>query len=133
MNTNEKGDATVAKIVSMLVSAGLRVSLPFGEYPYDLVVEMKKKMLKVQCKTGRYRDGKVIFKCVSEHGYSNGKVFTDYKGQIDTFFVYCGTTDKIYSVPIKGATRSTVSLRVEPTANQQEKNVRWAKDYEMPL
>jgi hypothetical protein len=38
---------------------------------------------------------------------------------------------KVYLVPIDHVGMSCAFLRLKPTANKQEKNVRWAKDYEV--
>ena len=43
--------------------------------------------------------------------------------------VYCPTTGAIYMVPCDETTRSSVALRVRPTANRQSKGIRWAADH----
>ena len=54
-----------------------------------------------------------------------------YHGQIDYFAVYCPETGGVYLIPVDHAGVSQMSLRLVPTKNNQEKNVRWAKDYEI--
>ena len=39
---------------------------------------------------------------------------------------------QIYVIPIDDATRTQGTLRIDPTANGQNKRVRWARDYELP-
>jgi hypothetical protein len=52
-----------------LVRAGYLVSIPFGEdHRYDLVVEKDGILSRVQVKTGRLRNGVVMFNCYSSHG-----------------------------------------------------------------
>jgi hypothetical protein len=56
----------------------------------------------------------------------------DYRGQIDYFAVYSPDLKKAYLVPVDHV--SSVEgylLRIEPTKNGQEKNIRWAQDYEL--
>ena len=38
---------------------------------------------------------------------------------------------KVYLIPIGHIGTSQGSLRLVPTTNNQEKNIRWAKDYEI--
>jgi hypothetical protein len=40
-------------------------------------------------------------------------------------------TDKVYLIPIDHVGTTQANLRLAPTANHQEKYVRWAKDYEL--
>ena len=51
------------------------------------------------------------------------KGYRGYKGQCEYFAVYVIAVDEV------GA--SHVTLRLAPSKNNQEKNVRWAKDYEL--
>ena len=46
--------------------------------------------------------------------------------------VHCPENGGIYAIPIEEATRARGTLRIDPTANGQEKRVRWARDYELP-
>ena len=52
-----------------------------------------------------------------------------YVGEIDYFAVYCPANRGTYVVPCDDTTRTDVMLRVEPTANNQSKGIRWADDY----
>jgi hypothetical protein len=54
-----------------------------------------------------------------------------YQGEVEYFAVYSPDLDKVYLIPIDHVGTSQVTLRLVPTANKQEKNVHWAKDYEM--
>ena len=53
------------------------------------------------------------------------------RDEIDYFAVYCEFTGKVYLVPVEDVGTTLGFLRVEPTANNQEKGVRWALDYEI--
>jgi len=118
-----------------LADAGLEVSVPFGENcRYDLVVDRVGRLTRVQCKTGRLRDGAVRFSTASTYGHlpSRREPRRDYIGQIDEFAVYCPGTRGVYLIPIEhvGA-RTGAYLRVEPPRNGQRKRIRFAKDYEV--
>ena len=51
--------------------------------------------------------------------------------EIDYFAVYCEYTEKVYLIPVEDIASADGTLRVEPTANNQAKGVRWAQDYEI--
>jgi hypothetical protein len=60
--TNAKGNVSESKVLAAYAQAGFIVLLPFGNgAPYDLVVDTGEQMLKVQVKTGRLRNGCVLF------------------------------------------------------------------------
>jgi hypothetical protein len=127
------GTRTEAIILAELARRGYRVLLPFGHNQrYDLVLEIDGSFMRVQCKTGRFRDGCVIFRAQSVRSNTRKTVLRDYKSDIDLFIVHCRETGGIYVIPIAEATRTQGTLRVDPTANGQDKRVRWARDYELP-
>ena len=129
------GDRTTLAVMLALIDAGLDVSVPFGENcRYDLVIDRGDRLSRVQCKTGRLRDGTVRFATASTYGHlpSPRETRRDYRGQIDEFAVYCPCTAGVYLIPIEDApTRSGAYLRVEPAQNGQHKRIRYAKDYEI--
>ena len=117
------------------VDAGLEVSIPFGENcRYDLVLDDGSQLSRVQCKTGRLRDGTVRFSTASTYGHhpSPRETRRHYAGQIDAFAVYCPETEGVYLVPIDeiGA-RSGAYLRVTRPRNGQRERIRFASDFEI--
>jgi hypothetical protein len=115
------------------------VLIPFGENTrYDLVVEEAGRFLKVQCKTGRRREGSIRFRVCSfyyHHPDKRGKPFSSrpYTGEVDCFGVYCPDNDVVYLVPANEVAdcRNMVTLRLVPPRNNQVKKIRWASDYEI--
>jgi len=109
------------------------VLLPYGtNHRYDLVIDTGTRFLRVQCKTGRLRGGRICFKTAST-GANTLRGFTrPYDGEIELFLVCCRDTDRVYAVDVDVAASSEGVLRVEPTANGQAKGIRWAADYELP-
>jgi len=55
----------------------------------------------------------------------------DYANDVDYFAVYSPDTRKVYLLPITHVKNTEYCLRLIPTGNNQEKNVRWAADYEL--
>jgi PD-(D/E)XK nuclease superfamily protein len=118
-----------------LRSEGYSVLLPFGENTrYDLVIDDGVSLARVQCKTGRLRQGSVRFATCSTYGHhANAAVVRrQYGGQIDYFAVHCPETGGVYLIPIQDVpVRSQAALRVEPTRNGQAKRIRPAASYEI--
>ena len=111
------------------------MSVPFGENTrYDLVIDDGCRLARVQCKTGRLREGAIRFATCSSYAHharpSHGR--RDYLGQVDYFAIYCPETNGVYLVPIEEMTaRAKGSLRVTPAQNGQRRRVRLADDYEV--
>src|SRR5262245_9221904 len=123
MNTRGIGNLTEAKILAALVEAGYLVSYPFGSgHRYDLIIDDGKVLSRVQCKTGRVRDGSLIFNGYSMPG--NGVRRQGYKGVADFFAVLNPEDEKVYLVPVAEVGESDVSLRLVPTGNGQSRRVR---------
>lgn len=118
-----------------LIDSGLDVSVPFGENcRYDLVIDRGDRLTRVQCKTGRLRDGVVRFSTASTYAHlpSPRETRRDYLGEIDEFAVHCPDTSGVYLIPIEDVTtRTGACLRVDPPRNGQYKHIRYAKDYEV--
>lgn len=130
MNTTEKGNLTELKIAVRLLESGKTVLRSIGEgCRYDLVIDEKGKFTRVQCKTGRLRNGVIVFNCVSQYAWK--KEYRSYNGSADLFGVYCPETAKCYLVPVELLTRKGGCLRVAPVKNNQTKKVRFAKDFEI--
>ncbi len=129
------GDRTTLAVMYALQLHHYPIFLPFGENTrYDLVVEIGGALRRVQCKTGRLRNGAVQFATCSTYAHHpNPKVRRrDYRGEIDDFAVFCADLGTVYLVPIEDLpTRSEAALRVDPPRNNQFKYVRLAAQYEI--
>ena len=135
MHPKAIGDRTTLAVMLALQEAGYAILLPFGEnLRYDLVVDDGGSFARVQCKTGRLRDGVIRFKtCSSYAHHPNPKTRQrHYVGQIDYFGVHCPETAGVYLIPIKDASpRALCSLRVAPPRNNQTRRIRSASAYEI--
>jgi hypothetical protein len=116
-----------------LVRRGYRVLVPFGVNDrYDLVLDLGDRFLRVQCKTGRLKNGSVIFSARSVRSNRRATLERPYLGEADVLAVYCPGTGRVYAVPVERAVRTNGTLRVDPPANHQAKGIRWAADFELP-
>jgi hypothetical protein len=131
LTPNDIGERAQGAIVAAVMKYGYTILIPFGEgRRYDIVIEKDSQFLRIQCKAGRYEKGVIRFNTCSVNWFNKTrKRYTS--EEIDNFAVYCEHTGKVYIIPVEEVTSTEGSLRVEPTANNQSKGVRWAKDYEI--
>lgn len=128
LQTADKGNLSEARILAAFVAAGYLVSVPFGSgHKYDFVVDDSTRLLRVQCKTGRVKNGTLLFNAYSQSG--NGSVKMSYRGLADLFAVLNPEDDKVYLVPVEDVGVTIGSLRLTPTLNRQAQRVRWAESY----
>lgn len=131
MDTKTKGDITELKIATKLVELGEQILFPYGDNNrYDIVVDKGDKFVKIQCKTGRLKNGVVIFNTCSHHCRKN-YIMKNYRGEIDLFGIYCPQNKKCYLVPVEDVGVSNARLRVYPPKNNQHKKIIFAKKYEL--
>ena len=114
---------------------GIRFLIPFGENTrYDLVIDESGRLGRVQCKTGRLRDGAIRFATCSAYGHHREppQARRDYRGEVDYFAVYCAETGGVYLVPIADVPTTTQGcLRFTPPRNNQRRRIRAADRYEI--
>jgi len=133
MRTDPKtiGERSEGMILAALLRAGKVVLSPFGDNQrYDLVVDEDGTFIRIQCKTGRVKDGALEFVTCSSQAH-RGKGTQNYRGQADLFGVYSPDLDKVYLVPVGEVGTRQANLRLRPPRNGQVKNVRMAQDYEI--
>ena len=133
-DTKSKGDLSELLVALALARAGYLVSKPLGENQrYDLIADDGDRLHRVQVKTGRLRNGVVMFNCCSTHGHRRtGSLMTrSYIGQIEMLAVYCPENEKVYLVPEADLTRTKIQLRLVAPRNNMTKTIRWASKYEL--
>lgn len=128
MNTKEIGERSEGQVLAALLKAGKTILMPFGDNQrYDLVVDEDGVFKRIQCKTGRLKNGVILFKVSSTVGRKGKNI--SYQGQVEVFGVYCPETDDVYLVPIEKVGVKEFSLRIATPKNGQKKDLHWAKDY----
>jgi hypothetical protein len=127
------GQRSEAAVLAVFVRHGYCVLTPFGvNHRYDFVLDMGDRFLRVQCKTGRLRDGAILYNAFSSQSNTRHARTRCYTGEIDLFAVFCPDTGRVYAVPFQDATTAQGTLRIDPPANNQSRRIRWAADYELP-
>jgi hypothetical protein len=129
VETIRRGNATEAAVLAAFIDRGWQVWTPFGEgSAFDLLVGRGETLLRVQCKTGRRRNGCLRF---NTHATDHGKGAASYHGRADLFGVRFAETATIYVIPVSEVARFEGCYRLEPPLNNQRKFVRFAAPYEI--
>jgi hypothetical protein len=133
-DTSGIGEVSRWQIIAALTRRGKHLLLPVGDHlRYDLAIDDEGRLLRIQCKTGRLRDGVISFAtCSVDSRSQKGKcIRRSYRGEIEFFGVYCPANGKCYLVPVEKAGINDCRLRIAPPRNGQKTRIRWAEDYEI--
>ncbi len=132
MHTKEKGDISEAMVTAAFLRSRFTVLKPIGErHRFDLVIDRGNGFERVQCKSGRLRNGAICFATCSNMAHHGGGR-KDYRGQVELFGVYCSDNDMCYLVPVSDVGIAEGKLRFDPSKNGQKKNVRLAASNKIP-
>jgi hypothetical protein len=130
-HTKEKGDLGVLKAQLDLFEQGFVILNPVTEHaPFDLVAYDNGVFRRIQVKyksVDRTGGITVHFRScwADRNGTHTRKVDKD---EIDLYCIYCPDTDECYYLDPKEY-KSSVTLRVETSKNNQSRNVRMATDF----
>ncbi len=132
LTTNQKGTIAEAKFAARAVELGLGVARPLDDERYDLILDLRPRLLRVQCKWSR-RIGDVVAARLSTsrrgpEGLRNRRYNL---GEFDSFGLYCPDNDQCYLLPANEFVAfGRAHLRLEPSRNNQALGIRWAREYE---
>ena len=132
MDTNDKGDLALFKVILRASQKGYIISKPLNDSArYDLVIDVDGVLKKAQVK---YGDGKStnangVIRVGLEKRYGNSTlVYTD--KDVDLLLVYMPTTDTICAFsPDLFAGKKNLYIRYQPAKNKQSRNCIFAADY----
>ena len=128
------GDLAELKVATDLLDRGYRIALPYGEdWNYDLILCRGEKFERVQVKHAR-SDGRVVVVRCSSQSLTSGRVrrVKRYTARtIDWLAAYDVTTDRCFYIPAGelGEGHRMLSLRLQPSRNNQRACIRSAEDY----
>ena len=132
--TNSIGTISESAIITRFLQLGHVVLIPHGQKQrYDFIIEdADERFWRVQCKTARIEsNGAIVTFDTANHNFAlKTKRWRHYRGECDFFAAYCEKLNKIYLLPVDQVGMVQVKLRLIPTKNNQEKRIRWAKEYE---
>ena len=125
-DTHLIGNRSQAKIIARLTDFCKTILLPLGDgCCYDLVVHHEDKFITIQCKTGRHRNGAIVFNAYTV----NQKINTGYHGKVDYFAIYSDQTQEVYLVPVSKVKVSRICLWLDRTQDNQTRHFLWAEDF----
>ena len=132
LTTNQKGTLAEAKIVAAAIERGLGVSRPLDDERYDLILDLRPALLRVQCKWSRRIGDVVAARLYTSRRGPGGLMNTRYNlGEFDYFALYCPDNDACYLLDAEEFVAfRQVHLRLAPSRNNQALGIRWARDYE---
>lgn len=132
LTTNQKGAIAEAKVLAAAIELGVSVAIPVADERYDLIFDLGDRMLRVQCKWATRHSGVVSIRIRRCRRGRSGLIHRVYRpGEIDAVAAYCPAIDRTYLLPLElSVDRANVSLRLEPTRNNQRSGVLWAQDFE---
>ena len=133
MTTDQKGAIAEACIAAEAIKLGIGVFRPLGDERYDLIFDLRPKLLRVQCKWVTLRKGVLTVFCVSSRRAAEGFRHRTYSAEeVDAIGAYCLELDRCFLIPIERvANRPSIGLRVEPSRNNQRQGINWAKDFDL--
>lgn len=141
--SQRKGLQAETAILNKLIQLGFEVLIPWDRsLGYDLAYLLEKEegpsgskvleVIRIQCKLARIAEDEasLIFNTstVAEWGTKRH----GYHGLAEQFGVYSPFTEKVYMIAVAETGKSSeMRLRLKPPKNNQEKHIKWAKDYEI--
>ena len=134
MTPSEKGAVAELAIALAAAKLGLGVSRPMLEGErYDLVLDMRPGLLRVQCKWAVFRGSVVEVRLATWRRTLDGLRSTTYdEAEIDAVGAYCAALDRCYLLPMPLVSgRRAVYLRLSTTRNNQTRRINWAQQYEL--
>jgi hypothetical protein len=132
LTTDQKGAVAELAIATAAAELGIGVWGAYTVERYDLIFDLRPKLLRVQCKwASRYGDV-IVVRCYRNRRNREGLLKQFYSpDDIDAYAAYCSDLDKCYLLPIdEFPNQIAIQLRLEPTRNNQSLGINWAKDYE---
>jgi hypothetical protein len=133
LTPSQKGAVAEAAITAMAIQLGLVVLRPLCEGGrYDIAIDLDPELLRVQCKLARRLSGVLLVGLATNRYTPGGYVSTRYTAnEVDVIAAYSPELHRGFLVPISEASgRRAIHLRLDPTRNNQEQGIKWARDYE---
>jgi hypothetical protein len=132
LTTDQKGAIAELAIAREAAELGVGVWTAHTVERYDLIFDLRPRLVRVQCKWAcRYEDT-VVVRCYSSRRNRDGLLRRHYSPEeIDAFAAYCAEIGRCYFLPLElFGQRSAIQLRLSPTKNNQHVGVNWAKEFE---
>ena len=132
LTTDQKGAVAELAIATAASKLGIGVWGAFTVERYDLIFDLRPRLLRVQCKWAPREGDVVVVRCYRNRRNRDGLLRQFYSpDDIDAYAAYCPELDRCYLLPIdEFAHRIAIQLRLAPARNNQSLRINWARDYE---
>ena len=134
LTPDEKGSIAELAIASAAAQLHIGVCKPLtdGER-YDLIFDLRPRLVRVQCKWATRCDDVVIVRCYSARRTASGLLKRFYSPEeIDAIGAYCHELGTCYLVPFELMVgQGSLQLRLAPARNNQRLRIRWAREFEL--
>ncbi len=134
MTTDQKGAIAELAIARQAAKLGIGVFKPLtdGER-YDLVFDLRPRLIRVQCKMASRRGDVLVVRCYSCRRHAGGLLKRAYtRDEIDAVAAYAEELDRCYFISMARLNgQSSIQLRLTPTRNSQESGVHHANAFDL--
>ncbi len=132
LTTNQKGVLAETKVAAEAMSLGFGVCRPLDDERYDLILDLRPALLRVQCKWASRIGDVIAARLYTSRRGPEGLMNQRYRlGEFDAFGLYCPETERCYLLPAEECVaHRQIHLRLGPSRNNQKARIRWARDYE---
>ena len=132
LTTDQKGAVAELAIARAAAELGIGVWGSYTVERYDLICDLRPRLVRVQCKWATRRGDTISIPCYANRRGRDGLLRTFYSPEeIAAFAGYCADLDRCYFLSLERfARQSSIQLRLAPTKNNQRAGVNWAKDFE---
>ncbi len=111
LKTHQNGKIAELEAQKAFTEMGFSVSIPITEERYDMIVDSEKELIRVQVKSGYYKQGNEDrMSCDFRAGVNN----VSYKeSEIDCFVVYNPMNDDLYWLSVEEAPKTSTTKHVK--------------------
>ena len=131
MNHTQIGDITEYRFALYCMEHNIPISKPMNNnLPYDFIIEINDKLLKIQVKTGydSKSQNSFLFNTRSTSKNYNEVVMKGYENKIDGFITYYPIIpNKFFYIPIEKAAKGSMTMYF---GNTPKSNQNWCTDYD---
>jgi hypothetical protein len=132
LTTDQKGVLAEQAVVFEALKLGVGIFQPLGDERYDLILDLRPELLRVQCKWATRVGDVVQIRTRRCRRGPEGLIHRAYElGEIDAIAAYCADLNQCYLLPLEMSIgRAMVQLRLAPSRNNQQLRINWARDFE---
>ena len=132
LSTNQKGAIAETAIIHAAVKLGIGVFRPVADERYDLIFDLRPRLIRVQCKWAARHGEVIVIRCYSNRRARHGMVTRTYTAdEIDAIAAHCAELGRSYLLPIELCSgRRHIHLRLSRARNNQRLGVNEARDFE---